>query len=117
MLPSAGVILGPVSGSAGLGDESVAPPAAVTFRSVAFTLLPSDFCIAVWMRLVRVALVGDRFTPVRLYAACGDDISQGKRSHTLQTVHTVTCLRDRDFDRTLHLYTAQESSVCNEGLP
>ena len=86
MLPSAGVKLGPVSASAGLDDESAAPPAAATFRSVAFTLAPSAFCSAVWMRLVRVALVGDRFAPVRLYEACGDSLSQDTRSQILQSI-------------------------------
>ena len=76
MLPSAGVRLGPVSASEGLGDESAAPPAAATLKSVALTLVPSAFCIALWMRLVRVMLVGERFAPVRLYAACSGRESQ-----------------------------------------
>ena len=85
MLPSAGVRLGPERPSEGLGDESAAPPAAVTLKSVALTLAPSAFCIAVWMRLVRVELEGDRFAPVRLYEAC----TRGHYSALLRWSHEM----------------------------
>ena len=96
VLPSAGVRLSPLSPSEGLSDESAAPPAAVTLKSVAFTLVPSAFCIAVWMRLVRVELAGDRFAPVRLYAACS-----GKQSQDLSTAEIADdykCVKFTAFD-------------------
>ena len=51
-------------------DESAGAAAFVTVRRVAFISGPSALCMAVWICLRMVALLGDRSEPVRLYVAC-----------------------------------------------